>query len=242
MTAGREQLGRQPGRIILTDVTWLATFKRFPAERIPLIGRVALLVADWSRPQRGEAPMFDWPLLERLSVVRPAYPTAVFLPAGFYFLWKSVSGLDGMGVSILLYLLGLLVWSLVEYLVHRNSFHHEPKNRWQVALVYLFHGVHHAYPDDSRRWMMPLSASIPLATAFYFLFRLVLGSWTPGVFAGFIHGYLAYDLLHYFIHRGRMPGRIGRFLRQHHMAHHYAKPDRHFGVTSPLWDLVFRTR
>src|SRR4051812_15933856 len=50
---GGEQLGRQAGRIILTDVTWLSTFKRFPAERIPLIGRVALLVADWSRPQRG---------------------------------------------------------------------------------------------------------------------------------------------------------------------------------------------
>jgi sterol desaturase/sphingolipid hydroxylase (fatty acid hydroxylase superfamily) len=39
-----------------------------------------------------------------------------------------------------------------------------------------------------------------------------------------------------------MPGRIGRFLRQHHMAHHYTKPDRNFGVSSPLWDLVFRTR
>ena len=29
----------------------------------------------------------------------------------------------------------------------------------------------------------------------------------PPAFAGFVHGYLAYDLLHYFIHRGRLPTR-----------------------------------
>jgi sterol desaturase/sphingolipid hydroxylase (fatty acid hydroxylase superfamily) len=90
--------------------------------------------------------------------------------------------------------------------------------------------------------MLPLAVTIPLATLFYFLFRLVLGVAANGVFAGFIHGYLAYDLLHYFIHRGRMPGRLGRFLRQHHMAHHYSKPERNFGVSSPLWDVVFRTK
>ena len=62
------------------------------------------------------------------------------------------------------------------------------------------------------------------------------------VFGGFIHGYLTYDLLHYFIHRGRMPTRLGRFLRQYHLVHHYTTPDRHYGVSSPLWDVVFRTR
>ena len=67
-------------------------------------------------------------------------------------------------------------------------------------------------------------------------------SYANGLFAGFVHGYLTYDLLHYFIHRGRLPGRIGRFLRQYHMAHHYTKPEKHFGVSSPLWDVVFRTR
>lgn len=37
-----------------------------------------LRVADWSKPQPGHAPMFDYPpLLERLSVVHPTFPTAV---------------------------------------------------------------------------------------------------------------------------------------------------------------------
>jgi len=136
----------------------------------------------------------------------------------------------------------LLVWSLLEYGAHRGSFHHEPQNEGQVAFGYLVHGVHHAYPDDSRRWMMPLAVTIPISAVIYLVFRLVLGGYANGVFAGFIHGYLTYDLLHYFIHRGRMPGRLGRFLRQYHMAHHYTKPEKNFGVSSPLWDVVFRTR
>ena len=36
--------------------------------------------------------------------------------------------------------------------------------------------------------------------------------------------------------------RFGKFLRQYHLTHHYASPDRHFGVSSPLWDVVFRTK
>ncbi len=141
-----------------------------------------------------------------------------------------------------MYTSGLLAWTLLEYVAHRGSFHHEPKTQGQLAFAYLVHGVHHAYPDDSRRWMMPLAVSIPLASAFLLLFRLVLGANADGVYAGFIHGYLAYDLIHYFVHRGRIPTSVGRFLRRYHLAHHYAVPDRQFGVSSPLWDHVFRTR
>jgi sterol desaturase/sphingolipid hydroxylase (fatty acid hydroxylase superfamily) len=140
------------------------------------------------------------------------------------------------------YLAGLFAWSLLEYGAHRGSFHHEPTTRWQVAYAYLVHGVHHAYPDDSRRWMMPLVVTIPVALILYALFTLTLGRYGAAAFGGFLHGYLAYDLLHYFIHRGRMPTAVGRFLRQYHLVHHFKTPDRHFGVSSPLWDVVFRTR
>jgi sterol desaturase/sphingolipid hydroxylase (fatty acid hydroxylase superfamily) len=90
--------------------------------------------------------------------------------------------------------------------------------------------------------MMPLVVTLPVALVLYALFALVLGRWAPPVFGGFLHGYLTYDLLHYFIHRGRMPTRLGRYLRHYHLVHHFKTPDRHFGVSSPLWDVVFRTR
>jgi sterol desaturase/sphingolipid hydroxylase (fatty acid hydroxylase superfamily) len=108
----------------------------------------------------------------------------------------------------------------------------------QLAFGYLMHGVHHAYPDDSRRWVMPLSVTLPILVGLY----IFVGRFVPAAFGGFMHGYLTYDLIHYFIHRGPVPTRVGRFLRQYHMTHHYAMPERHFGVSSPLWDVVFRTR
>jgi sterol desaturase/sphingolipid hydroxylase (fatty acid hydroxylase superfamily) len=90
--------------------------------------------------------------------------------------------------------------------------------------------------------VIPIIVSFPILTVLFLLFRLAFGQIGVPMFGGFVHGYLTYDLLHYFIHRGRMPTRLGRYLRQYHLAHHYASPDRHFGVSSPLWDVVFRTR
>ena len=186
--------------------------------------------------------MFDSPLLERLSVVHPVFPTLVYAPVGIWLFIHAAAGATGVKWALALYLAGLLAWSLLEYVAHRGTFHREPHTEHQLAIAYLVHGVHHAFPDDSRRWMMPVAVTGPIAVVVFGVAHLALGEQAFAACAGFFHGYLTYDLLHYFIHRGRMPGRVGRFLRQYHLAHHYTKPDRHFGVSSPLWDLVFRTR
>src|SRR5580700_6770259 len=47
-------------------MNWTTTFTRFPPGSTPL-GPVAVHVEDWSRPRTGGAPMFDQPLLERLT-------------------------------------------------------------------------------------------------------------------------------------------------------------------------------
>ncbi len=185
--------------------------------------------------------MFDSALLDRMAVAYPGLPIAIYVPAGLYLIWASAS-VAGWVSTVLLYVTGLLVWSLTEYGVHRGSFHHEPETKGQLAFVYLVHGVHHAYPDDSRRWMMPLTVTVPVLGLLYLVAKVLFGTWGPALFAGFMHGYLTYDLVHYYVHRGRVRGRIGRYLRKYHMIHHYSKPDRHFGVSSPLWDVVFRTR
>jgi len=223
-------------------MSWMTTFARFPPGEIPLVGRLKVRVADWSKPQPGRAPMFKNPILERLSVAHPAFPFGIYAPFGLFLLWHAWSVGYSVLEIVLIYLAGLLIWSLLEYAAHRGSFHHVPTTEGQVAYGYLVHGVHHAYPDDSTRWVMPLVVTLPILTGIFLVTRTLLGPVGGPAFAGFLHGYLTYDLLHYFIHRGRMPTRLGRYLRQYHMAHHYAKPERHFGVSSPLWDVVFRTR
>ncbi len=49
-----------------------------------------------------------------------------------------------------LFLLGVLIWTLVEYIIHRYVFHYEPKTALGKLLHYIIHGVHHDYPNDAR--------------------------------------------------------------------------------------------
>jgi sterol desaturase/sphingolipid hydroxylase (fatty acid hydroxylase superfamily) len=140
-----------------------------------------------------------------------------------------------------LFLLGVLLWTLTEYLIHRYIFHYEPKTRWGKQLHFVIHGVHHDYPSDARRLVMPPVISIPLAFCFYGLFLLISGSLAPAVFAGFVFGYLCYDMLHYATHHLSMKRGVWFSLKQYHLRHHFKDDQVGYGISSPLWDYVFRT-
>jgi sterol desaturase/sphingolipid hydroxylase (fatty acid hydroxylase superfamily) len=141
-----------------------------------------------------------------------------------------------------LFLTGLLVWTLTEYLLHRFAFHYEPRSDWGKRIHFLTHGVHHDYPNDSKRLVMPPSVSIPLAVIFYFVFLLILGgAYLPPFYAGFILGYVLYDEIHYATHHAPMKSPVAQWLKHHHIRHHYRNPGKGYGVSSPLWDYVFGT-
>jgi sterol desaturase/sphingolipid hydroxylase (fatty acid hydroxylase superfamily) len=82
---------------------------------------------------------------------------------------------------------------------------------------------------------------VPVAAVLCCVLRLVVGTASAPLFAGAVFGYLAYDLLHYAAHAGSLRGRVPRYLRQHHLTHHFRTPETRFGVSSPLWDRVFGT-
>ena len=108
---------------------------------------------------------------------------------------------------------------------------------------FIIHGVHHDYPHDPMRLVMPPSVSIPLAILVLLRVpRACSGpEWSLPAFAGFLLGYLVYDMAHYHIHHHRSNNRLSLALRRYHYRHHFQQSDRGFGVTSPLWDRVFRT-
>ncbi len=166
-------------------------------------------------------------------------------------------------VSAALFLAGLLVWTLLEYLLHRFAFHAPQdvmKETHRIAasldldrpvipelptlrhvVYFIFHGVHHEYPSDSRRLVMPPIASIPMAIVAWLVFRLIFGSGAIPMFAGLVTGYLLYDTTHFVVHHKAVPTAFGRLLKRTHMRHHFLDPDEDYGVSSPLWDLVFGT-
>ena len=186
--------------------------------------------------------MFESDFMEFFSRVHPVTPLVLYLPVIGYMLYTSVwqRQLSIVAVTVL-FLLGVLLWTLTEYLIHRYVFHYEPKTRWGKRLHYAIHGVHHDYPNDARRLVMPPVVSIPLAFLFYGLFLLILGSLTPPVFAGLVFGYVCYDMLHYATHHLAMKRGACLWLKQYHLRHHFKDDHVGYGISSPLWDYVFRT-
>jgi sterol desaturase/sphingolipid hydroxylase (fatty acid hydroxylase superfamily) len=106
----------------------------------------------------------------------------------------------------------------------------------------MIHGVHHDHPNDPMRLVMPPSVSVPLALAFYGLFHVIFGGQSADLVAcGFLAGYLAYDMTHYYLHHRQARTRVGKLFYELHMRHHFQDHTRGFGVSVPYWDYVFRT-
>jgi len=186
--------------------------------------------------------MFESDFMEFFSRVHPVIPLALYLPVVGYLLYVSLWRRQLSFVAVAaLFLLGILLWTLIEYLIHRYIFHYEPKTRWGKQLHFVIHGVHHDYPNDARRLVMPPIISIPLAFLFFGLFFLIFGSLAPAVFAGLVFGYLCYDMLHYATHHLAMKSGVWLWLKQYHLRHHFKDDHVGYGISSPLWDYVFRT-
>jgi dihydroceramide fatty acyl 2-hydroxylase len=187
-------------------------------------------------------PLFQSRFLDFFSRIHPSVPALIFGPV--------IAGLIALGARedlgalsiVLLVAAGLLLWTLAEYWLHRKIFHWDPDHPIGHRLHFIIHGVHHDHPNDRLRLVMPPGASIPLALLFFGLFWLDFGLPTAyPLFAGFLVGYLMYDYTHYYLHHVVPKSKLGKRLREQHMRHHFQDHRYGFGVSSPLWDVVFRT-
>ena len=190
---------------------------------------------------KASPPMFKSPWLDRLTRVHPAVPVLIYLPAIAILLLVGGPRAGALN-SIALVLGGYAVWTLTEYWLHRVVFHFEPETGIGAKLHWMIHGVHHDHPNDPLRLVMPPAASVPLALIFYAAFYVVLGADRAFAFgAGFLAGYLAYDMIHYALHHHTPRTRMGKWLRELHMRHHFQDDERGFGISAPYWDRVFGT-
>jgi sterol desaturase/sphingolipid hydroxylase (fatty acid hydroxylase superfamily) len=197
------------------------------------------------RPKRPvTCRMFESDFLEKFSRIHPATPFVVYVPMVGLLLWRSLARHDlAVPLVAATFIVGILAWTLSEYALHRYVFHWYRDTPFGRRVHFLIHGVHHDYPNDKDRLVMPLLMSAPLAVIFYALFWVVFGGvrFAEPFYAGFAVGYLFYDGIHYAVHHFKQTTRIGKFLRRHHMLHHHADNEGGFGVSSPLWDYVFGT-
>jgi sterol desaturase/sphingolipid hydroxylase (fatty acid hydroxylase superfamily) len=189
------------------------------------------------------ARMFKSDFMEAFSKVHWTVPLYIYLPVIAYFLYKAIFDFQLAIGTILLYIvIGIAVWTLTEYILHRFVFHYTPPGKIGARIHFIFHGVHHDYPNDTKRLVMPPSVSIPLAVLFFILFQAIFGNvLVAPFFIGFIAGYLFYDISHYAIHHFNMHNKFWLLIKNHHMRHHYQDPKKGYGVSSPFWDVIFRS-
>lgn len=195
------------------------------------------------KPQnKGTKQLFRNPVLEKLSRTHISVPLIIFFSyAGGLLYWSVTHTTLSAGLTTLLFFLGWLVFSWVEYMVHRHVFHMATYTKWREKFQYMMHGVHHEFPKDKDRLAMPPLLSVTLGTILLLLFRLIMGDFVFAFLPGFLVGYASYLGVHYMVHAYQPPKNFLKVLWVNHGVHHYKNGEIVFGVSSPLWDYIYGT-
>jgi len=136
-------------------------------------------------------------------------------------------------VLMLTYVVGIVSWTLFEYVFHRWVYHRGN------TLAHQGHRMHHESPKIliSMPWFM--------TTGFLWLVWYLFGyRWHPHFVLSFISGlttgFIFYGALHHAHHHFHMRSPWLRKLNAHHQIHHrFATVN--FGVTNRFWDQLFGT-
>lgn len=182
--------------------------------------------------------LFKSERLEKLTLISPrrfVVSWAIMLPLIAWTGWGLVSPMQALGCVAV----GLVIWTLFEYAMHRYLFHWEsdaPAVRW---LVFLIHGNHHDNPNDVMRGLMPLVVSVPVGGVIWAVLAALLGAPGTWILLGFMTGYVIYDTVHFACHQYPMRGRLGTAFKRHHMRHHYVDEGGNFAISAIFWDRVF---
>lgn len=190
---------------------------------------------------KGQGRLFQSEYLEMMTKTHPVVIYSLYIPVVIFLLYYAFTyRFMSVGAVILFFLGGALAWSLMEYVLHRFIFHFVTENPKLQRIVYKLHGIHHEYPRDRERLFMPPIPSLVVAGFFFSLQYLIVGWNVLAFFPGFLAGYLLYGSMHYAIHAFTPPSFLKALWRNHHL-HHYKYPEKGFGVSSVLWDHIFRT-
>lgn len=200
------------------------------------------MMADERPKEHGSKKLFNSPVLEKLTRTHIAIPLSIFSVFSVALLYWSITHTS---LTLLqtagMFFLGVIIFTWVEYNVHRFLFHMPTYTRARANLQYIMHGVHHEFPKDKDRLAMPPLVSVTIAIVLLLFSRLLLGDFAFSFLPGFIVGYAGYLAIHYMVHAFQPPKNFFKVLWRNHAVHHYKDGDLVFGVSSPLWDYIYGT-
>ena len=148
-----------------------------------------------------------------------------------------------LGDLVWLYPIGVLMWTLIEYLLHRYVFHGEFSHPRIRRLVYSSHSQHHETPRNAEHILVRTLNGLVVSGLLYGIAMALTGRlfWTAGIMSGVWTGFLYYEYVHYSVHFTNGNSLLLAKQRRAHFHHHFTNPGVCFGVTTPIWDHVFGT-
>ncbi len=200
-------------------------------------------IDDVHKPKTsGTTRVFKNDTLEWLSRTHISIPLILFslISVGLIYYGITEKGISA-NWTIGLFFCGFFFFTFAEYMMHRYLYHFPSVSPRYKKFAYTAHGVHHDFPKDKARLVMPIPASLMFTLMFYGIYYAVMGELVYAFLPGFLIGYSAYLWVHYMVHAFRPPKKYFKVLWIHHAIHHYKEPNRAFGVSSPFWDIIFRT-
>ena len=192
-------------------------------------------------PNQTSPRLFRNKFLEYLTKAHPIVIDTMYIILGYFLInhYYQHHSQNILQIAII-FTIGFFTWTFFEYMMHRFLYHDRKDASYNNKFNYLFHGIHHEYPSDRSRVVLPVIPSLAFAAVFFTFFWLTLGKYAFVFGAGFLIGYITYMTIHYAVHKYPTPKRFS-FWWNFHNIHHYQQHDRAFGVTNPFWDMLFGT-
>jgi sterol desaturase/sphingolipid hydroxylase (fatty acid hydroxylase superfamily) len=154
--------------------------------------------------------------------------------------WGAVlfySSLPDVLTKFFLFTKGWLAWTLIEYCMHRWSFH-KPIPRGMKDKDPFKHNYHHTHPDNImlKRPLRILSVGVIIVGISTMFWGPILLTY----FAGLLSGLASYILVHWFLHQHHASYLFPDLVKQH-IWHHCKYPNKCFGITTIFWDKIFKS-
>jgi sterol desaturase/sphingolipid hydroxylase (fatty acid hydroxylase superfamily) len=161
-------------------------------------------------------------------------------------LWLVVRFAQSAGPPLLAALVIVLIYPLVEYLLHRHVLHSRflYRHKATATLWKRIHYDHHQNPNDLAVLFGALYTTLPtifvIGTPIGWLIGGPAGA--AAAFATALALFALYEFCHCVQHLPFTPRYEWlRTLKKHHLAHHFHSEQGNFGITSFLWDRAFGT-
>jgi 4-hydroxysphinganine ceramide fatty acyl 2-hydroxylase len=137
---------------------------------------------------------------------------------------------------------GILFFFIFEYITHRFLLH--GIGRVLMPRAYKGHVDHHEHPEQLSHMLTPNSYNIPYHPFLWVVFGLSFQSFhaAAAFMGGFVAFQLYYEWSHFVAHRPIAPRTAwGKYMKKHHLLHHYKASHAYYGVTNSALDHMLGT-